>query len=92
MCVCVLWYREYEQARRAYLFALKCDANNEMTMRELIQLQVHLRDYPGFEETSRKMLLLKPSTMQNWVTLAIACYLNRNYTGCLQAVDSMLKF
>ena len=53
---------------------------------------MHLRDFQGFEETSRKMLLLKPSTMQNWVTLAAACYLNRNYTGCLQAVDSMLRF
>ena len=30
--------------------------------------------------------------MQFWVTLTIACYLNRNYTGCLTTVDSMLKF
>ena len=52
--------REYDQARRAYLFALKCDANNENTMRELIQLQIHLRDFPGFEETSRKQLMVKP--------------------------------
>lgn len=49
------------------MFALKCDANNEQTMRELIQLQVHLRDYVGFEETARKLLLLKPSVMQYWV-------------------------
>ena len=60
-------YREYDQARRAYLFALKCDANNEQTMRELIQLQIHLRDYVGFEETSRKLLLLKPGVMQHWI-------------------------
>ena len=32
----VVNFREYDQARRAYLFALKCDANNEQTMRELI--------------------------------------------------------
>lgn len=51
-------------------------------MRELIQLQVHLRDFVGFEETSRKLLLLKPSTMQYWVQLASACYQSRNYNGC----------
>lgn len=59
--------KEYDQARRAYLFALKCDAGNEQTMRELIQLQIHLRDYVGFEETSRKLLLLKPGVMQHWI-------------------------
>lgn len=85
-------FREYDQARRAYLFALKCDPNNERTMRELLQLQIHLRDFPGFEETSRKLLMLKPSTMQHWVTLAAACYSNRNYVGCLQALESVLKF
>lgn len=85
-------YREYDQARRAYLFALKCDANNEQTMRELIQLQVHLRDFVGFEETSRKLLMIKPSVMQHWVQLAMACYVNRNFAGCHAAIESMLKF
>ena len=53
---------------------------------------MHLRDYPGFEETSRKILMLKPGLMTNWVTLAAACYVNRNYQGCIQAVESILKF
>jgi len=61
-------------------------------MRELLQLQIHLRDFPGFEETSRKLLMLKPSVMQHWITLATACYSNRNYEGCLQAIESVLKF
>lgn len=84
--------REYDQARRAYLFALKCDSKNEMSMRELISLQMHLRDFAGLEDTSRKLLLQKPSAMLNWVTYASGCYANRNYQGCLQAVESMLKF
>ena len=61
-------------------------------MRELIQLQVHLRDFAGFEETSRKLLILKPSVMTNWVALAAACLFNRNYSGCLQAVETIIKF
>jgi len=55
-------------------------------------LQVHVRDYPGFEETARKILMSKPSLMQNWVTLAAACFANRNYTGCMQSVESILSF
>ena len=30
--------------------------------------------------------------MSNWVTLSAACYMNRNYQGVIQAVESMLKF
>ena len=82
--------REYDQARRAFLMALKCDPESENTMRELVQLQVHVRDLPGFEETARKILLTKPSLMQNWVTLAAAYYANRNYAGCMQSVESIL--
>ena len=61
-------------------------------MRELYQLQIHLRDFPGFEDTARKMLLAKPGAMSNWVTLCAACYMNRNYSGVVQAVESILKF
>lgn len=84
--------RDYEQARRAYLSALRCEPENERTLRELYQLQIHVRDLPGFEETSRKLLMLKPGQMQHWVTLAVACYANRNYIGCLQAVETIITF
>ena len=30
--------------------------------------------------------------MANWTTLAAACLANRNYAGCLQAIDTMMKF
>jgi Tfp pilus assembly protein PilF len=49
--------KEYDQARRSYLQALKINATNEACLRDLCQLQMHLRDYMGFFETSRQMLL-----------------------------------
>ena len=55
--------REHDQARRAFLMSIKCDPTNENTLRELVQLQVHLRDFPGFEESARKILMGKPSLM-----------------------------
>ena len=71
---------------------MKIDSTNENTLRELISLQIHLRDFSGLEETARKMLMQKPGLMTNWTTHATACYMNRNYQGCLQAIDSILKF
>ena len=53
---------------------------------------MHLRDFAGFEETSRKILMLKPGIMTNWTQFSIACFVNRNYAGCVQAVESLLKF
>ena len=53
---------------------------------------MQLRDFPGLEDTSRKLLLHKSTIMLNWVTFAAACYANRNYKGCIGCVDSMLKF
>ena len=53
---------------------------------------MHVRDFVGFEEMSRKILISKPSILANWVSLAGACYMNRNYSGCLQAIDSIMKF
>ena len=43
-------------------------------------------------ETSRKFLMLKPSDMQHWITLATACYSNRKYVGCLQDSRVSLSF
>jgi len=61
-------------------------------LRDLSQLQIHLRDYPGFEESRRKILMSKPNLMTNWVHLAGACYLNRNYMGSLNCIESIIKF
>ena len=71
---------------------MKLDSQNESVLRDLMQLQVHLRDFAGFEDTSRKMLLTKPGVRVNWVTLAAACFANRNYEGCLQSIFSIIKF
>ena len=84
--------RDYDQARRAYLNALKYAGENENILRDLSQLQIHLRDYPGYEDSRRKILMLKPSLISNWVHLAAATYVNRNYHGSLIAIESIIKF
>lgn len=60
-------------------------------MRELIALQVFLRDFVGLEETSRTLLMAKPNIMTNWSFNTAACFLTRNYASCFMGCESMIK-
>lgn len=51
--------RNYGEARKAYLNALRYDKENQNVLRDLGQLQVQLRDYEGYAETRRRILVVK---------------------------------
>jgi peptide alpha-N-acetyltransferase len=51
--------KNYDEARKAYLNALRYDAGNANVLRDLGQLQVHLRDYEAYAETRRQLLVGK---------------------------------
>ena len=46
-------FRNYDEARKAYINALKYDNNNQNVLRDLALLQVHCKDYEGFAESRR---------------------------------------
>jgi predicted Zn-dependent protease len=48
-----------------------------------------LKDYSGFAETRRKIMVLRPNVMQNWITYFVALYLTNNYQTCLEVFDSI---
>lgn len=52
----LIYDRDYDQARRAYLNALKYNPAHEQVLRDLSSLQIFLRDYTGFEESRRTLL------------------------------------
>jgi N-alpha-acetyltransferase 15/16, NatA auxiliary subunit len=68
-------FRDYDNAKKAYINALKYDANNQNVLRDLGQLQIQLRDYEGYCETRRLILVDKPNAHTNWITYAISAYL-----------------
>ena len=51
--------KNYDEARKAYLNALRYDAGNANVLRDLGQLQVQLRDYEAYAETRRQLLVGK---------------------------------
>jgi len=84
--------RDFDQSRRAYLNALKYKPGDDGVMRDLSQLQIHLRDFKGFEETRRLMLVEKPNILHNWLVYAEACFVDKSYETVLDCITSIQKF
>lgn len=61
------FFRNYDEARKAYINALKYDNNNQNVLRDLALLQVHCKDYEGFAESRRQIAVDKPTILSNWV-------------------------
>jgi tetratricopeptide (TPR) repeat protein len=83
--------KDYEQARKAYINALKYNPENDSVMRDLCQIQIHMRDYAGFHETRRMMLLKDSANRDIWCAFTVSCYMNEDYAKCVECVDSMLS-
>ena len=78
----LLWRGEknYEEALKAYRFALRMEPESQPIQRDLAHLQIQMRDYEGYIESRKTMLQQKSSIRQNWTALAIAHHLNGSYS------------
>ncbi|GIZ40140.1 hypothetical protein CKM354_000349200 [Cercospora kikuchii] len=85
----LLWrsVKNYEEAIKAYRFALRLDPDSVQIQRDLALLQVQMRDYPGFVQSRNQMLQAKPGFRQNWTALAVALHLN----GELDKAEDVLQ-
>ncbi|KAL8770063.1 MAG: hypothetical protein Q9209_004101 [Squamulea sp. 1 TL-2023] len=79
----VLWrcVKNYEEASKAYKFALKLEPESQQILRDLAILQMQMRDFEGYIKSRRAILQSsgprgKNSTSrQNWTGLAVAQHL-----------------
>ena len=79
--------KNYEEAIKAYKFALKLEPESAQIQRDLATLQVQMRDYQGYIQSRRAMLQARPGFRQNWTALAIAYHL----AGELSDAENILK-
>jgi len=63
--------KEYLQAIKAYKQALKIDPSNMLILRDNSLLQVQMRDYNGFVETRRKILMDKSNNKVSGVGVGV---------------------
>lgn len=80
--------RNYREAIKCYLNALRQDPDNLNILRDLSMLQVQMRDIKGFVETRQKLLALRTNSRVNWITLAIAQHLNGNHRTSVKVLDA----
>ncbi|KAK1246056.1 hypothetical protein MKX07_005125 [Trichoderma sp. CBMAI-0711] len=70
--------KNFEEAIKAYKFALKLDPSSAQIQRDLAILQVHVRDYQGYIQSRTAMLQARPQLRSSWTALAIAHHLAGN--------------
>lgn len=71
--------RNYEQAAKCYMNALKRDPENMHICKDLSNIQMQIRDIKGLVDTAQKMLGLRANQRPTWMLLAIAHHLDKNY-------------
>merc|ERR1712137_98254 len=81
--------RNYAEAKKCYLNAMRRDTNNLTLLRDLASLQIQLRDLTGFLKTRKQMLSLKPSRYECWYAFSMAWQLLGRFD---EAVDVMIAF
>jgi peptide alpha-N-acetyltransferase len=70
--------KNFDEAIKAYKFALRLEPDSSQIQRDLAILQVQMRDYPGYIQTRLQMLQARPQMRQNWTALALARHLAGN--------------
>eukprot|EP00475_Leptophrys_vorax_P035353 TRINITY_DN5816_c0_g1_i4.p1 TRINITY_DN5816_c0_g1~~TRINITY_DN5816_c0_g1_i4.p1 ORF type:complete len:831 (-),score=257.18 TRINITY_DN5816_c0_g1_i4:88-2580(-) len=83
--------RNYAEAIKCYLNALRIDVDNQQILKDLSLLQVQMRDMSGFAETRRKILVLKSNNKGNWFAYAIGQHLAGDYKQALELLQSYEK-
>ena len=78
--------KNFDEAIKAYKFALKLEPESQQIQRDLAILQIQMRDYQGYVQSRDIMLKARPHLRQNWTALAIAYHLEGN----LQQAENIL--
>ncbi|KAG2432388.1 hypothetical protein HYH02_012960 [Chlamydomonas schloesseri] len=79
--------REYKEAIKCYLNALRIDKENIQILRDLALLQIQLRDLQGFVDTRHQLLSAKPSNRSHWITFAVAHHMNGNHELAVEVLN-----
>jgi len=82
-------HKKHDEARKAYLNALRYDSGNLNVLRDLSLLQVQLKDYEGFAESRRKIMQARPTELLNWTSYMVAVYLTGDYKTALEVFGTI---
>ncbi|KAG9581400.1 N-terminal acetyltransferase A, auxiliary subunit, partial [Aureobasidium melanogenum] len=78
--------KNYDEAIKAYKFALRLDPDSRQIQRDLSLLQAQTRDWKGLIDSRRTMLTASSGVRANWTAMAIAHHMAGDY----QAAEKVL--
>ncbi|KAM8977502.1 LOW QUALITY PROTEIN: N-alpha-acetyltransferase 16, NatA auxiliary subunit [Pelodytes ibericus] len=82
--------KKYDEAIK-YRKALKLDKDNLQILKDLLLLQIQMRDLEGYRETRYRLLQLRPTQRASWIGYAIAYHLLKGYEMALKLLDEFRK-
>lgn len=83
--------REYNEAVKCYVNALRIDKDNGEILRDLALLQMHVRDIEAAMESWRRLLVLKPTQRGNWIGFAMGAHLSGDHSKACSIIDEYIK-
>ncbi|KAI9050717.1 hypothetical protein LZ554_004837 [Drepanopeziza brunnea f. sp. 'monogermtubi'] len=86
--------KNFEEAIKAYKFALRLEPESAQIQRDLALLQIQMRDYEGYIISRNAMLQARSGLRQSWTALAVAYHLNGDLADAervLTAYEESLK-
>lgn len=75
--------KNYEESIKCYKSALKIDKDSFQILRDLALLQLQCRQLEGAIETRRKIILTRPSSPFNWMSMVVTYHLSGNLKQAL---------
>jgi len=82
--------KNYDEAIKCYSNALRQDKSNFTIQRDLSFLQIQMRNYDGFAESSLSMLMGKSSNRVFWLSYAVANHLLKEYELAVAVIDAYM--
>lgn len=87
-----IYYRaveNYPEAAKWLKAAVDNGSPNKQILRDLSNLQIHIRDYKNLVATRQGYLEFQPGYRANWTGSAIALHLNKNYKGAISTLTKI---
>uniref|UniRef100_A0AC34QAB7 Uncharacterized protein n=1 Tax=Panagrolaimus sp. JU765 TaxID=591449 RepID=A0AC34QAB7_9BILA len=79
--------KKYDESMRALKRSLQLSPDNPQILRDLALIQVHTRDFRGYQESRYALLRMKPNNRQAWMSFIVAAYLAKDYETALKGLS-----
>ncbi|KAI9297211.1 N-terminal acetyltransferase A, auxiliary subunit [Neoconidiobolus thromboides FSU 785] len=83
--------RNYKEALKSFIEAIKFDKNNFQIIRDICYLHIHLRNYDSFNEMSQFILSARPANRAFWGGLAVSYHLVNNLDSAIKVLDAYIE-